>query len=409
MGLVQQHGAAPPVSGRRGVIAGVQAVHVMQVGDYDVHPGQQVPRQFVGADLVPPRQDFEIRPGQRRFADGIVQRGPEFVVVAAGVGAVVAVAGAPRRQADALLRAEAQRAAPESRRAELAQRILRRAAADGSGRDKYHPVVLAGGEGFQRREQHRGGLADAGGRFHQQLPALIDAFIGELGDPTLAGAELAVGEAQARHAVVAPCAQRREAPQPGAHTPDAVVEQRRQFRGGQGLLFAVGFVGVDIEPGQAHRQFPHPPGGGDDGGVESPLRPVQCRHGFGDGVRRYPAGFYFLHHTLFGVVAIRAAAQGQVQMRVLVTVFDGVFGPVGGCLGGVPAPVPGGALCARGRRAEPVVDVAAAVTEARQFGDGDAQLRFHASAPRPPRPVFPAGRKIAASVSGCPAGRRRAP
>ena len=214
MRLVQQYAPASSVALHLATQGRGEAVNVVQVGDHQVHPGQQVQGQLVGADVELPGQGLNIRLAQGGYPDSGGQRLRQAVVIAPGVAAVIAVTGLARRKADALPGGEAQGEQAQARTPENRQGFLGGAPAHGFGGHIGDPVVLAGCQRLESRVQHRRGLADTGGRLQQQFAPLVYAFVHQLGDLALAATKLAVGEGQRLQAQVPLTAQPGQRSQP---------------------------------------------------------------------------------------------------------------------------------------------------------------------------------------------------
>ena len=89
--------------------------------------------------------------------------------------------------------------------------------------------MLARGQGFQRRVENRGGLADSGGRFHQQLAGPVDALVHQLGYLPLPAAETPVGKRQRQQALVPPASALQQLVLPAGKGGQRVAEELLQF------------------------------------------------------------------------------------------------------------------------------------------------------------------------------------
>jgi hypothetical protein len=193
--LVDQHGHAPVGVAHGGVQEGAAVEVVVVVAHDGVGPVGHFLREEIGAHLVRQRnvaQRRAVEPGGLR---GLLARGRQAVVEAAGQRAGVAVAGAVGVLADLFARRELEHAQPArpSALVEHAQRIERHRPARGLGGEEEDLVDLARfAARLEQREDGGQRLADAGGRLrHEAAPAHGRAVHG-LGQFALAGAEVAV-------------------------------------------------------------------------------------------------------------------------------------------------------------------------------------------------------------------------
>jgi hypothetical protein len=202
--LVDQHGHAPVGVAHGGVQEGAAVEVVVVVAHDGVGPVRHFLREEIGAHLVREgnvAQRLPVEPGDLR---GLLARGGQAVVEAAGQRAGVAVAGAVGVLAHLLARREFQHAQPAGALplVEHAQRIERHRAARGLGGEEEELVDLLRRPRLEQRKDGGQRLADAGGRLrHEAAPAHAGAVHG-LGQFALAGAEAAVRKLQLRQGVV---------------------------------------------------------------------------------------------------------------------------------------------------------------------------------------------------------------
>ena len=406
--LVQQYCPASTGGGQvLGEVCG-GAEHVVDIGNNDIHPGHQVQAELVGAYRVTPgNRSQRLAPQQwrlQRFLEG----GGQTVVVAAGVGAILSVAGFSRRQAGLLPGREAERVATIARAHEALHGLLRGAAPTDTGRRKDHAVMAACTQSLEGGVQHGGGLADASGRLQQQLTGLVNALVHTLGKFALASPELRVGERQRRETGIAPQASLRHLCQPLAVAQEGILQEVIQLFATVILPQRVLLVRIQLQPGQLYRQPGQIFAGCNQGRIQPALGQMKTRNRRWDAGRVNAAGLDFLHQPLLAVVTIRTAGHHQRRQRccTLPGELYGKLRAVAGWTATVDALVPLNSLLARGRRREAVVDVTAAVTEQRQLAHGHAVLSHQSTPPAPPSPVYPDPRRTAASAVGCAATGR---
>ena len=94
--------------------------------------------------------------------------------MAAGVVTLLGVAGTVRREADFFLGGQRQAFQAQSAGAQLVQGLFGRQPAGGAGREVKNLVAAAVGDGLDRREEHRHGLADAGGGLDERAASRPD-------------------------------------------------------------------------------------------------------------------------------------------------------------------------------------------------------------------------------------------
>ena len=168
--------------------------HVVVVTDDDVHPGRQVERKLERADLMLPADGFENRPGDVFARQGRAHGCFGAVVIPASKGAGCRVAGLAFLNADLLLGGERQRAQAEPGLPQVGQGLLRHGASDRARGEVEDALQLAFAQGLDRREEHRDGLADAGGGFEEETPAPCEHAVGGHGQFALARTVVRKGE-----------------------------------------------------------------------------------------------------------------------------------------------------------------------------------------------------------------------
>ena len=255
VGLVDQEGIRSRLFQEEApqIRLGVEGVVV--VADHRIRPQRQVQGKFERADPEAARRRGNSLPRPGILLEHGAAGLREAVEMAPGIVTLLGVAGPVWREADLLLGGQRQAFQTQSAGAQLLQGLFGRQPAGGAGREIKNLGAAAIGDGFDRREKHRHGLADAGGGLDEYASCHPDGAIDRLRHIFLARSEGGVWKGQIAQGGVAFSAPLGDDGGPFKIARHQFVEERREFgerepapnrAGGAGVEPCVGELDLDI-------------------------------------------------------------------------------------------------------------------------------------------------------------------
>ena len=260
-------------------------------------------------------------------------RGGQAVVEALRQRAALAVAGFVGMLAGLVARHQLQHA--QAGCGQLLHGVQRELAARGLGGEEEDLVQPLRRRGLQQREQGAQRLANAGGRLRQQAAAAARGVVDRRGQCALAGAELAVREAQGLQLHITRRAVRQLLPRPDEETAALLGEEGLQL-GGRAVFGEDRFLlAGDIEIDQGQFDALQPALGAQQRAVDAQLRPVQGAVRGGLAVEPALVGLDLFESLALGIKAIGAAAHQQFFERAAEAHFALVVGAAPGGYAGM--------------------------------------------------------------------------
>ena len=273
MGLIHQKGIIARLLAE--VPAEIHREDVIIIADDGVHPGREVERQLEGADLVLAADRFENGAGDLVVLEGGAHRGFMPVIITARKGARRRVAGRGGLEADFVLGGEGERAEPRAGLPQLVEGLFRHHPTHGARGEIEDAFELALAHGLEGGEEHRDGLANAGGRLNAQASAGGEDAVGRHRQVALARTVGWEREREALDGLVAAAAPVEGFAHPFDIDRGGLREERSQVEPGELAAKLRGAVRLEVQVGQPQSQLFQTVAGGVHEAIAFDLGPVQ--------------------------------------------------------------------------------------------------------------------------------------